>query len=95
MLGWDSDMEFQDNLTDKDRNWVCIIGNKIFSVKTLWVNYMAYDVHREQDTINPCTHPFIMVKTGETVKNAHRFWYVQVLGVFHTSAFNTNAESTT
>jgi len=94
MLGRDSDVEFHDHLTDEDRNRVCIVGNKIFSVKTLRVNYTTYDVRREQDTINPRTHPFIMVKTGETTKNAHPFWYAQVLGVYHASVFDVNAEST-
>ena len=94
MLGQDSDMEFHDHLTDEDRNRVCIVGNKIFSVKTLRINYTTYDVRREQDTINPNTHPFVMVKTGETTKRAHPFWYAQVLGIFHASAFDTNTEST-
>lgn len=34
-----------------------------------------------------------MVKTGETTKNAHPFWYAQVLGAFHASVFDTNTES--
>lgn len=94
MLGRDSDMEFHDRITDEDRNRVCVVGNKIFSVGTLRINYTTYDVRREQDTINPRTHPFVMVKSDETAKNAHSFWYAQVLGVFHASVFDTNAEST-
>lgn len=94
MLGRDSDTEFHDRVTDEDCARVCIIRNKIFSVKTLRINYTTYDVHREQDTINPRTHPFVMVKTGETSKNAHPFWYAQVLGVYHASVFDMNMEST-
>ena len=86
-------MEFHDHLTDEDYNRVCIVGNRIFSVKTLRINYTTYDIRQEQDTINPCTHPFVMVKSGEAARNAHPFWYTQVLGVFHTSVFDTNAES--
>jgi len=94
MLGRDSDTEFHENITDEDRPWVCIVGNKIFSVKTLRINYTTYDVRREQDTANPRTHPFVMVKTGETARNAHPFWYAQALGVYHASVFDMNTEST-
>ena len=93
MLGRNDDTEFHDHIMDKDHDQVCIIGNKIFSVKTLCVNYTTYDIRWEQDTINPRTRPFVMVKTGETTKNAHPFWYAQVLGVFHASVFDTNTES--
>jgi hypothetical protein len=94
MLGRDSDMEFHDRVTDEDRNRVCIVGNKIFSVKTLRINYTTYDVRREQDTINPHMYPFVIVKSGETAKNAHQFWYAQALGVFHASVFDMGTEST-
>jgi hypothetical protein len=94
MLGWDSDMEFHDCLTDKNCNCVCIVSNKIFSVKTICINYTTYNIHQEQDTINPNTHLVVTVKTGETTKRARLFWYAQVLGVFHASAFDTNTEST-
>jgi len=87
-------MEFHDHITDEDRSRVCIVGNKIFSVQTLRVNYTTYDLRREQDTINPRTHPFIVVKSTETGENTHPYWYAQVLGIFHASVFDTNADST-
>ena len=93
MLGRDSDIEFHEHLTDEDCDRVCIVGNRMFSVKTLRINYTTYDVHRDQDTINPRTHPFVVVNTGETTKNAHPYWYAQVLGIFHVSVFDTNAEA--
>ena len=93
MLGRGSDVEFHNSLTDEDCNRVCIISNKLFSVRTLHINYTTYDVCREQDTVNPHTHPFVMVKSGETAKNAHPFWYVQVLGVFHALVLDTGVES--
>jgi hypothetical protein len=93
MLGRDLDNEFHERLTDEDCIRVCIVGNRIFSVKTFQVNYTTYDVRREQDTINPRTHPFVMVKTGEKAKNSHPFWYAQVLGVHHASVFDASTES--
>jgi len=38
---------------------------------------------RDFDTINPKTHPFVIVPSPETEKGAHPFWYAAVLGVFH------------
>ena len=94
MLGRGSDVEFHDSLTDEDCNRVCIVGNKLFSAGTLRVNYTTYDVCREQNTVNPHTHPFVMVKSGKTTKNVHPFWYAQVLGMFHASVLDTDVEST-
>jgi hypothetical protein len=47
------------------------------------VNYTTYDMRRDFDTVNPKTHPFIMVPSPETEQGAHPFWYAAVLGVFH------------
>lgn len=42
-------------------------------------------VHQERDTINPCTHPFVMVKTSETAGGVHPLWE-HFMPVFYTSA---------
>ena len=34
-------------------------------------------------TINPTTHPDIMVKSPETGSDAQPFWYARVIGIFH------------
>ncbi|KAF8955382.1 hypothetical protein BDZ97DRAFT_1907687 [Flammula alnicola] len=54
-----------------------------------------YDIHRDYDTINPRTHPFIIVSSPEVESNpsAHPFWYGQVLGVFHTDVQHTGSKS--
>jgi hypothetical protein len=46
------------------------------------VNYTTYDLRREHDTINPRTHPDIMVLSGET-RPQHPYWYARVLGIYH------------
>ena len=39
-------------------------------------------MRREYDTVNPRTHPDIMVLSGEATPT-HPFWYARVLGIFH------------
>lgn len=46
------------------------------------VRYTTYDLRREYDTINPRTHPDIMVLSGET-RPRHPYWYARVLGIYH------------
>jgi hypothetical protein len=46
------------------------------------VHYTTYDLRREYDTVNPRTHPDIMVLSGET-KPQHPYWYARVLGIYH------------
>jgi len=43
---------------------------------------MTYDLRREYDTVNPWTHPDIMVLSGET-KPQHPYWYAHVLGIYN------------
>ena len=50
-------------------------------------------MRREFDTINPKTHPFIMVPSPEIETGAHPFWYVAVLGMFHADIQHTGNES--
>ena len=59
-----------------------IQDNTIYCLATLHVNYTTYDMRREFDTVNPQTHPFIMVSSPESEHSAHLFWYA-ILGVFH------------
>ena len=58
------------------------------SVKIIRLDYTTCDVHQERDTINPRTHPFVMVKIGETTRDVHPLRYAQVLGAFHACAFH-------
>jgi hypothetical protein len=69
--------------SDEERNSVRIRNNTIYRLATLRVNYTTYDMRRDFDTVNPKTHPFIMVPSPETEQGAHLFWYAAVLGVFH------------
>ena len=55
----------------------------IFRVCTVRVNYTTYDLRRAYDTINPRTHPFVMVASPEVGPDPHPFWYASVIGIFH------------
>ncbi|KAG6818921.1 hypothetical protein H0H93_000270 [Arthromyces matolae] len=83
LLGRSFDGDDVGNFTNEDRNAVHIVGNTIYSVQHLRVNYTTYDVRRASDTISPRNHSFVMLRSPESGDNSHPFWYAQVLGIFH------------
>ncbi|EIW80115.1 hypothetical protein CONPUDRAFT_58968, partial [Coniophora puteana RWD-64-598 SS2] len=62
-----------------------ISKEKLYEHKTLWINFTTYDLHQEHDTINPNSHPNIMLLSQDelTNKNAHPYWYARVTFIFH------------
>ena len=44
---------------------VKLINDRIYRHKVLRVNYTTYNVHRDQDSLNPRTHGDIMVLSGD------------------------------
>jgi len=68
--------------SDKERNSVIIPNYTVYSVNTMQVHYMTYDMRREYDTVNPKTNADIMVLSGET-SPSHPYWYTCVLGIYH------------
>lgn len=79
-LPYDGD---QEPFTDRERNSVHIIDNRIYSSKVLRVNHTTYDIRRDQDSINPRNHSDVMVLSQEDDSRAHPYWYARVLGIFH------------
>lgn len=79
--------------TDKDRQTIRIQNETIFQVCTARINYTTYDLRRAYNTINPRTHPFVMVASPETETGAHPFWYAAVIGVFHAKIQHTGPAS--
>jgi hypothetical protein len=52
------------------------------------VNYTTYDLRRAQDSINPRTHPDIMLlshedEDGDNETESHPYWYARVIGIYH------------
>ena len=48
-------------------------------------DYTTYDMWCAQDSINPWTHPDIMLLSGEDHEDSdpHPYWYARVLGIYH------------
>ncbi|KAG2136925.1 uncharacterized protein EDB93DRAFT_1253786 [Suillus bovinus] len=65
---------------DEECNLVIIPNNTIYSVQTMQVYYITYDLQRKYDTINPRTHGDIMVLSGET-RPSHPYCEAAVLWV--------------
>ncbi|KAJ7676829.1 hypothetical protein DFH06DRAFT_1428694 [Mycena polygramma] len=91
LLNRDFDGDTHEEFTHEDRASIRILGNKIYSTRTLRINYTTYDVRRGQDTLNPRTSSFAMVRSPETERGAHPFWYCQILGIFHAKVSRVTA----
>ena len=48
------------------------------------INYDTYDMRREQDSINPSSHPDIMMLAPQNA--AHPFYYARMISIFHLHA---------
>ena len=73
----------EESFSDQDRRQLLIYNNRIFSHKTLRINFTTYDCRRDQDTINTRTHSDIMVLANQAEDPGHPFWYARVIGIFH------------
>src|ERR1700742_1614243 len=92
MLGRAYQGDTYGDFNDDDCNHIRIIGEKIFSVGTLRVNYTTYDIRRDYDHINPKIHPDIMVEAPEDDIGGARFWYARVIGIFHANIQSTHPD---
>ncbi|KAG2057221.1 hypothetical protein BDR06DRAFT_878241, partial [Suillus hirtellus] len=68
--------------TDKKHNLVIVPNNTIYSIPTMQVHYMTYDMRHGYNTINPRTYANVMVLSGET-SPSHPYWYAHVLDIYH------------
>lgn len=69
---------------------VRIRQDRLYSHQTLRVNYTTYDMRRDQDSINPRTHPDIMMYSPDS--NGHPFLYARVLGIFHVNVYRAGED---
>jgi hypothetical protein len=88
------EMEF----SDEDRSSIIIVRNRIYRHSVLKVNYTTYDMRRAQDSINPRTHPNIMVLSHEDDpeqdgSQSHPYWYARVIGIFHAEVKHVGPKS--
>ncbi|KAI0651093.1 hypothetical protein C8Q79DRAFT_996656 [Trametes meyenii] len=86
----------EDNLTHAQLNGLEIQAERIYWHKLLCINYMTYDMRWDQDTINPHTHPDIMLlaRDSDHAQDAHPFWYGRVIDIFHAQVRYTGPEAT-
>jgi hypothetical protein len=82
LIGREFDGDMHEEFTDSDRNSIRFVGGKIYSVQTCRIYYTSYDLQRQSDTINPHTHPDIMLRSPVN-GGAEPYWYARVLGVYH------------
>jgi hypothetical protein len=72
---------------------VHIVGNKLFEVSTMTVNYTSYDIRRDYDLVNLRSHPDIMVVSPDSETNdTSPFWYARVLKIFHADVWTSHPD---
>ncbi|PBK92322.1 hypothetical protein ARMGADRAFT_931262, partial [Armillaria gallica] len=79
--------------TSKQLSNLHIVNDHIFHHKVLRINYTTYDVHRDQDSINPQTHSDVIVLANESeTDSTHPYWYARIIGIFHVDICYNNPE---
>ena len=87
LLGRQFDGE-EDKYSHRELAEVQIINNRIYEHNTLRIHYTTYDMRQGQDSINPCTHPDIMMLSSEDEglpdgAAPHPYLYARVIGIYH------------
>lgn len=85
-----ADGDAHEDFTAEDRQSLRIVGNKLYSVKTCRIYYTSYDMQRDFDTINPTSHPDVMVRSPESDTGTSPFWYGRVIGIYHANIWTTH-----
>ncbi|KIM56239.1 hypothetical protein SCLCIDRAFT_133125 [Scleroderma citrinum Foug A] len=73
----------EEEFTQVQHNCLTFINNHIHQHHLLHINYTTYNLWQAQDSLNPSTHPDIMVLSHEDTENPHPYWYARIIGVFH------------
>ncbi len=72
-------------ISDEERDSIRICKDHLYRHQVLRVNYTTYDMRRCQDSINPRTHPDVMVHAQEDDpwNYGHPYYYGRILGIYH------------
>ncbi|CDO75447.1 hypothetical protein BN946_scf184823.g1 [Trametes cinnabarina] len=81
-----------EDLTLAHLDGIEVHNNRIYRHKVLRLNYTAYNMRREQDTINPHTHADVMTLAPDD--SEHPFWYGRVIDIFHAQVRYTGPDAT-
>ena len=71
-------------------NRVQFLHNRLYLHKYLQINFTMYDAQHSQDSVNPRTHPNIMMLNETNTMggaNAHPYCYAHVLAILHAVIF--------
>ena len=93
LLGRKFDGDTDELFTAKDHLTVRIENETIFRVCTARFNYTTYDLRRGYHTVNPRTHPYVIVASPEADPTSHPFWYASVIGIFHANVQHIGKDS--
>ncbi len=74
---------YDGDYSQAERHGLQILDDRIYPHKAVRRNYTTYDMRRDQDYINPVSHPDIMVLADQDFTDDHQFWYARVIGVYH------------
>ncbi|KAI0684253.1 hypothetical protein C8T65DRAFT_593884, partial [Cerioporus squamosus] len=75
----------------EQRNGLRILDNKLYSHNIMRCNYTTYDMRRDQDSINPRTHPDIVLPDNDP---QHPFAYARVIKILHADVCYTGPDAT-
>ncbi|EKM78993.1 hypothetical protein AGABI1DRAFT_75575 [Agaricus bisporus var. burnettii JB137-S8] len=95
LIGYTSGRD-EDEITDEESQSVQILNERLYSHEVFRVNYTTYDLRRTQDSINPKTHPDIMVLSPEEDNGKstfHPYWYARIIKIFHANVYFRGSRS--
>ena len=90
LISHEFDADMHEVFMDSDRNSIHFVGSKIYSVQTCHIYYTSYDLQQQCDTVNPHTHPDIMLHSPVNEEGAEPYWYARVLGIYHANIWAEN-----
>jgi hypothetical protein len=73
------------------KNSIRFVGSKLYSVQTCQIYYTSYDLQQQRDTINPNTHPDIILRSPVNEEGVKLYQYARVLGVYHANIWAENS----
>ncbi|KAJ7679881.1 hypothetical protein B0H17DRAFT_943718, partial [Mycena rosella] len=74
---------------------VTFVRDHLYTHQVMRINYTTYDLHRDEDSINPRTHSDVMMLSHEDEddSNSHPYWYARVIGIFHADVRHVGGRS--
>jgi hypothetical protein len=71
----------EQNFSIADLLKITFVGDSIYKHRTARFNHTTYNQRRASDTVNPHTHPDVMLRLQD--KSSHPYRYVRVIGIYH------------